>query len=211
MHARSGQVLVEIVIASVILMVVSLAITQVITASLRAVDQTMNRGAATFLGSEQAEAVRAVAREDWHNISNLATGTSNTYDASQSGGKWVLTSGSATTSLNNIVYTYSLYFSDVYRASSSDTATGDISSGGYYDPSTVKETFNITWNDPTGADESFSQVLYLARYLNTLYTQTDWSGGTIGDATVTAATTTFATSTSVDTSSTSGSFQLQAQ
>ena len=68
----------------------------------------------------------------------------------------------------------------------------------------------ITWNPPgLGGSQEFSQEAFISRYTNAIYAQTDWSGGSVGEQTVTAATTTFATSTNVDFASTTGSIKLQ--
>jgi Tfp pilus assembly protein PilV len=211
---QTGQVLVEIMVASVLLLFISLGIVEVLSTSARSIDQTMNQVVAVFLGQEEGEALRAISREDWHFITNLATSSSNTYFATSSSGKWATTSGNEAVVLNSISYTRSFYLSDVYRSTSSATSTGDIvGSGGYYDPSTSKATIQISWTDPgTGASNTFNQTLYVSRYLNTTFAQTDWSGGGLDtEATTAVATTTFTTSTGIDYASTTGSILLQPQ
>jgi hypothetical protein len=199
---------VEIIIISLVIIMVSLAITQVISSSVRGVDQTMSQQPAVYLSRETTEVLRAVAMEDWHNISDLATGTASLYYPAITGGKWVATTGTEAVSLNNATYTRSFYLTDVYRA----TSTGDVTStGGYWDPSTVKVNSQVTWTDTWGAAESFLQAEYLSRFLNQTYPQTDWSGGAVGEVVTTATTTTFATSDNLDFSGAPGSVQLNAQ
>jgi len=205
---------VEIIIMSLVIIMVSLAITQVVSSSLRGVDQTMSQGTAVFLSHETTEALRAVAEENWHTVSNLATGTANRYYPTVSGGKWTVTAGTEGLSLNNATYTRSFYLSDVYRSTSTSPGqpAGIVSStDGYWDPSTTKVTSWVTWVDPLGNAQSFSQVEYLSRFLNQVYPQTDWSGGSVGEVVTSDTTSTFATSSGVDTTSTPGSLQLLTQ
>lgn len=203
---KNGQVLVEILVASLILVLVSLSVASISSISLRAVPQTRAAGAGAFLAKEELEALRAIAREDWHNISGLATSTA--YFTTTSAGKWIVygSAGTATTPLNNITYIHSFSLSPIYRS----TSTGDIvTSGGYYDPSTLKATITVSWTDLEGTSDSSSQTIYLSRFLNNVYTQTDWSTGPVGEQVVTSATTTFATSSSVDYTSSTGAIILQ--
>jgi len=208
MKSRSGQIIIEVMVAAIVIIMVSLAISELINSSVRATEASNANGTATFLSGEMIDATRAVAREDWHNISSLATSSSNLYHPVVSGGKWTLAAGSASVPLNSITYTTATYFTDVYRS----TSTGDIvSTGGYYDPSTIKVNASVTWLDTLNNQLSFSQVEYLSRYYNQTYAQTDWSGGSAGDVVVSAATTTFSTSTNIDSTSTAGSLQLVTQ
>ncbi len=208
MKPSSGQVLIEVIIAALVIIMVSLAITQLISTSLRGADTTMAEATATFLSGEIADAARAIAREDWHNMSNLATGSANTYYASTTGGKWITAAGTQNVSLNSITYNRYFYATDAYRS----TSTGDIVlSGGYYDPSTVKININTAWNNSLGIGLTLSQAEYLSRYLNQTFAQTDWSGAPVGEVTTSVTTTTFATSSNIDVTSTVGSVQLSVQ
>jgi len=208
MKPSSGQILIEVIVAALVIIMVSLAISELINTSIKSTETAMAQASATFLSGESVDAVRAVAREDWHAISNLSTTTSNTYYPVVAGGKWTITAGSQSVVLNGITYARSFTLSDIYRS----TSTGNIvSAGGYYDPSTVKVTSNIAWTDNFNHNLSFSQVQYISRYLNQIYSQTDWSGGFVGETVTTGATTSFATSTSLDTTSTPGSVQLSTQ
>lgn len=208
MKSSNGQILVEIIIVSLIVIFISLSVTQIISSSLKGVSKSMSQSPAVFLGRETAEAVRAISKEDWHNISGLATSSANKYSAIISGGKWATSTGIENITLNNIAYSRYFFIDDVYRS----TSTGDIvSGGGYYDPSTVKINIVVNWTDLQGASQNFSQVVYFSRGLNQTYSQTDWSGGSTGEVVITGATTTFATSSNIDYSTTTGSIQLTGQ
>ena len=203
-----GQILVEIIIVSLIVIFISLSVTQIISSSLKGVSKSKDQNSGVFLARESAEAVKAISKEDWHNISNLATSSANKYFPLISGGKWTASAGTENISLNSLTYNRYFYVDDVYRS----TSTGDIvSSGGYYDPSTAKINIVVNWTDKDGAGQSFSQVVYFSRILNQTYGQTDWSGGSVGEAVVTGATTTFATSSNIDYTVTAGSIQLTGQ
>lgn len=205
---ENGQILVEIILVSLIVIFVSLSVTQIISSSLKGVSKSMSQSPAVFLSREVAEAVRAISKEDWHNISNLSTSSVNKYFPSITGGKWVTNNGTENVSLNSITYNRYFFIDDVYRS----TSTGDIvSSGGYYDPSTAKINIVATWTDKDGASQNFSQVVYFGRNLNNTYAQTDWSGGSAGEQVITGATTTFATSSNIDYTTTTGSIQLTGQ
>ena len=204
----NGQILVEIILVSLIVIFVSLSVTQIISSSLKGVNKSMSQSPAVFLGRETAEAVRAIVKEDWHNIGNLATSSANKYFPAISGGKWATSTGIENISLNSITYSRYFFIDDIYRS----TSTGDIvSTGGYYDPSTAKINIVVNWTDKDGAGQNFSQVVYFSRSLNNTYAQTDWSGGSAGEAVVTGATTTFATSSNIDYTTTTGSIQLTGQ
>lgn len=209
MNASSGQVLIEIIVAFLILILVGIGLAETVGVSSQGVSSSKAKVAGVYLGEEEAEALRAVALEDWYNISNLATSSGNLYHtatSSTSSAKWVTASNSETVTLNSIQYTRSFYLDDVYRS----TSTGNIiSSGGYYDPSTIKVTVKVQW-PVAGGTQLFTKAEYLSRYLNDIYTQTDWSGGAVGEASTSAATTSFATSSGID-AGTAGSIQLLVQ
>lgn len=213
MRSTAGQVLLEILIAFLILIFFGLAVFGIVTASLRGVRSSMDHVTAVFLAQETTEALRMIALEDWQNITNLATSSSNHYFATTSVDcdiddcKWIATSSDETILMNNLTYTRWFHLDDVYRS----TSTGVIvSSGGYYDPSVIKATVHVRWTI-SGTTNTYSKVVYYSRFKNNLYTQTDWSGGAVGEASTTQATTTFTTSTGVDSTSTTGSILLELQ
>jgi type II secretory pathway pseudopilin PulG len=203
-----GQILIEVIIASAIIALVAGGIVALLQVSSRGISQTREKTAAAFLIQEEIEAMRAISRENWLNIANLATGSANHYYATTSAGKWVIATGDETVTLNNIAYTRYAWFDDVYR---SETDGSIVGSGGYFDPSTKKMTARVIWTTPPGMSNDSMQNIYLSRFLNETYGQTDWSGGAVGDVVATTTTTTFATSSSIDYSSATGSIKLQQQ
>lgn len=201
----SGQVLVEIIIASLVIITISVGIAQVLTTSIRGVKSSATQTAASFLARETSDAARAISKEDWHNVSDMATSSSNKYYPAISGGKWAATAGTENIALNGIVYTRSFYLDDVYRSTSTKEIT---SSGGYLDPSTMKVSIAVIWTEQDGSGQTFTQSFYVSRFMNQVYPQTDWSGGATGEQTTTGATTNFATSSNINYSSTTGSIEL---
>lgn len=195
MKFRIGQILIEVIIAGLIIIFVSLAVMQAIQTSLRSVDQTLSKTAGVFLSREVTESVRAIVKDNWHNISALATSSANTYFATTSAGAWATSTGSETVSLNNISYTRYFYVGDVKRS----VTTNEITDGvGYLDSSTKKITTEVSWTDTSGVPGFFSQVFYLSRFINDTFPQQDWSGGPKTLSVITTQTTTFETATSVD-------------
>lgn len=198
----------EILIASVIFIFVSLSIATVTSVSLRAVPQSRVGVAGAFLAKEEIEAVRAISREDWHTLGNLTLGTAY-YTTTSVTSSWVVApAGKESVSLNDLTYERWFVLSAVYRS----TSTGDIvASGGFYDPSTFLATVTVSSTDSRATNDLETQTLYLSRFLNNVYTQTDWTNGPVGEVVVTAATTTFATSSNIDYTSSTGSIILQQQ
>ncbi|MDI6734466.1 MAG: hypothetical protein QMD50_03210 [Patescibacteria group bacterium] len=211
---NTGQILLEIIIAGLLVIFVTLAITQAISSSIRGIDMSIVETTAVFLSQEEVEAMRAITKEDWHNIVGLATSSANKYIATTTASRWVVasTTDGEIISLNNINYTRYFYLDEVYRSSTS-TIVASSTPGGVYDPSTIKVTTYVGWtNNNSGESDVFSQVFYATRVINEVYNQTDWSGGGVGAQVIPYSqnTTTFATSTSVNFSAT-GTIRLQTQ
>ncbi len=210
LSSDSGQILIEVIIATVVIALVAAGVTQVVTQSLRATQRAGSQNTAVLLAAETGEALRIIAKEDWHTIMDLATSSVNIYHPVISDGKWATSTGAESVVLNNITYARSFYVDEVFRAA----GTGDIDPNGeYHDPSTAKIVSIVTWSDVSGTTLSFSKDIYLSRFLNTTYAQTDWVGGSIGEQLISAgtATTTFATSSGIDNSSVTGSVRLSPQ
>lgn len=202
---RGGQILVELIVGVTIILFVGVSIAFTIATSIRASEDARAKTTALFLSQEVAESVRAFTLEDWNNIDSLATSSANLYFATTSANAWTWATGTEVVSLNNIQYSRNFWSDEVYRS----TSTGDIGdSGGFYDPSTRKISVKLTWAAQGLGNSEFSHVFYVSRYLNAIFSQTDWSGGSAGEAVVTSATTTFATSTGINYASTTGSLKL---
>jgi hypothetical protein len=97
---------------------------------------------------------------------------------------------------NAPIYTRYFYLSDVYR-----TGGNIVTSGGTYDPSTKLAT--VVYQLPSGATSSFAE--YLTRHGQTIYDETDWSGGPGANGPATTTNNLFSTSSGVSFSTTTGS------
>lgn len=203
--SQKGQILIELIVGVTIILFVGVSIAFSIATSIRGSEDARAKSTSLFLAQETAEGVRAFTLEDWNSLDGLATSSVNLYFTTTSANKWTWVTGTEVVSLNGIQYTRYFWSDEVYRS----TSTGDIgSSGGFYDPSTRKVSVKLTWSTQGLGNGQFAYVFYVSRYLNTIFSQTDWSGGIAGEAVVTSATTTFATSTGVNSASTTGSLKL---
>ena len=101
------------------------------------------------------------------------------------------------------IYTRYFYLDDVGR----DVSDALLSSGGTNDPSTKKTTVVYGW--PNGPTSSFS--MYLTRFRNNVFDQTDWSGGPGQEGPATTTNSGFSTSTQIYYSTTTGSIIINFQ
>ena len=201
---RRGQAVIEVLIALLLTVLVSLAASEVMGSTVRGGAYASSKTGAAFLAYEATEAVRAIST-DWVSFSELMR--SAEYHPIVADSRWEAAPGSETISLNNAAYTRSFSLLDVYR----DEATGDIVSvPGYRDPSTLRVTVRVNWKDTFETPQEFTQAFFLTRFRNDVFPQTDWSAGAMGETVVGATTTTsgFATSSDVDFSTVPGSVRL---
>lgn len=101
---------------------------------------------------------------------------------------------------NSNIFKRYFYVENVCRsnnASSSITGVSPCADGSIDDPSTQKSTINVTW--PTSLSEG-SVVFYdyITRWKNSVFQQTDWSGGSGTDGPFTEPSSGFSTSSNVD-------------
>ncbi len=104
---------------------------------------------------------------------------------------------------NAAIYTRYFYLDAVGR----DVSDALLSSGGTNDPSTKKLSVVYGWlNGPTS---TFS--MYLTRFRNNVFDQTDWSGGSGQEGPATTTNSSFSTSTKIYHSTTTGSIIINFQ
>ena len=155
---KSGQSLVELLIALAITAIVLPALLTGLLASRDGRAQQTQRVEAITKLKQLQDAVRSIRNQGWTNLP-----ANGTYHPTLSGTNWTLTNGSDT--VNG--FTRQVLVEDVNR----DPATGAIvSSGGTRDPSSKKVTITISWSSPLST--SISSTLYLTRYMdNLVYSQ----------------------------------------
>ena len=151
-----GFSLVEVVIASSILLLVGLSLvgtlSQSTVLSLRALRATQG----SFLLEEGGEAVKSLRDNSWTNISGFSTSTTYYLSFSTSTRAW-----SATTTNPGLIlgaFTRSFTISSVSRDANSDIVT----SGGTNDTGTRKATINVSWPVGTGTTVSKNLDIYIS-------------------------------------------------
>ena len=146
--------------------------------------------------------VRVWSEANWNNVLTLSTGTSYQYYIVTSSSPYTATSGIQSIVIATNTYTTYFYLVDVYRDSVGDATTA--SSGNTYDPST-KQIFAV-YNWTRGVTGTIST--YITRNNNTVFYQTDWSGGASSTAVVTSTGNQFGASSNIDYTTSTGSLYV---
>ncbi len=162
-----GAFLLELLIVIALLGIILGVSAQAVYVSMHSGKVSGERDVAMGLASEALEAVRGVTDEKWHNIFNLTKST-QAYYATITDSRWTIATGTATTTLNNSLYTTSIIINNVSR----DESTRLIDTGANYDPSTQKVTVTVSWTggDPVAISD------YFFRWKNKVTNQTSWTG-----------------------------------
>jgi Tfp pilus assembly protein PilV len=136
-NSNRGFLMVEVVIATAIIITFVLVALSVASKSVSFAHETVHLTQTSFLLEEGAEAVRIARDNDWTNISNLVPAT--IYFPTFAGGTWTL----STTPSQVGIFTRSVTVSAVNR----NQITGDISSIGLNDPGTKLVNINVSWQE----------------------------------------------------------------
>jgi type II secretory pathway pseudopilin PulG len=169
---RSGQSLIELLVAMGLISILLPAILSGIIASRGGRAQNEQRITAVELLKDTQEAVRSIHARDWTLIQN-----NGTYHPEISGENWVLAVGSNTQN----GFTTAVVIDDVYR----DVSGAIVTSGGILDPSTKEVFVTVSWNTPFAS--SISSTNYLTRFVNDVDVQTtvaDFTPGASNAATM---------------------------
>lgn len=175
MNKQSGQLLLEILIAVVVIVAIAGLGAQLVLVGERSNEITGDKDTALKLVEETFEAIRGIATENWISVYGVNKGSGNLYHPEQPSGKWVLVSASQVVTINGIGYTRSLYIENVNR----DASKNIVLTGGTDDPSTQKVVVSVSW--PNGETVTGSE--YVTRWRGKGCVQTDWTtgGGAISD------------------------------
>lgn len=148
----SGFMMVEILIATSIMLVIVLASMSVVQKGIVVSEQSLGTTQASYLLEEGGEVVRILRDNAWTNISNLSIGT--TYYPTYSSNAWTMS-----TTPNQIDnFTRTVVVSSVNR----DANTGAIvSNGGTLDTGTKLITVNVSWQE-NGKNMSKSLSFYIS-------------------------------------------------
>ncbi len=150
MHKKSGQSLIELLIAIGLTAILLPALLTAIVASSEGKAQSQQRTEATNLQKEAEEALRTIREANWQQIN-----TNGTYHPVVSEPIWTLAPGPE--DING--YTRKIEIQDAQR----DT-NGNIASSGTVDPSTKKITTTVSWTTPINSQ--VDSTAYFSRYLS---------------------------------------------
>lgn len=136
---KTGMSLVEVVIGSAIVLLMSAVLVSANVAYFKTSRSNLKTIKATYLIEEGIEAVNFIKNSDWNNLGNVNTN----YYLIWTGDSW-----SATTTINYIDQIYERKFAteNVNRDSNDDI----VLSGGTIDPNTRKLTVQVSWVDTSG-------------------------------------------------------------
>lgn len=168
-HRCGGQSLVELLIAlalGVLVMLTAFAMIRFLV-RLSSYDPIAQTGA--FLARETAHGGTALAEGSWNAIASLPVGE---HHIATSTAGFIVLSGTATSSMNGIVYTRSFTVSPVAR----DGADAIVSIGGTDDSATKKIKATVSWSY---GGQTYSEAVerYVARTGSEVIVQTEWVGG----------------------------------
>lgn len=201
LSARRGQSLVEILIALVVGSIFIISATSIIVPSLRSNTHVNRIQAAAALGKELLENARVSSEADWHIMYGLNKGSLNHYHLTTGTSPFAVVAGDEDISLSTTTYTRYFYVDNVGR----DAGDNILSSGGADDPSTQKITVVYSWAG--GASNSIA--MYLTRFGNNSFDQTDWSGGPGQNGPITSVNSRFSASSQIDYASITGSIVIE--
>ncbi len=207
-NRRSGQSLIEIIIGLGIGSALIGAAVVAIVFMLRSGAVNQKFQVASGLNREMLDKIRTVQTAKWNNLYTLnPKGLNNApywVDFNVNNG-FIFLSGTTSTVIEGVTYTRFFYVENVNR----DASGNIVDTGGDEDPSTQKVTAYVTW--PTGSTNAELKVAdYVTRWENSVFQQTDWSGGATnnnGDV-VSEPNNKFTNSTNIDSASTPGSIKI---
>jgi len=199
-----AQLLLELLVAISVFSMVAFVLIGSINTTLQSDKYSREYSTASGLLSGLQERARSLSASDWHSIYDVTKGpcsdTSCHYKIVESTStQWEIQQGEETLTLNGINYICYVVVYNVER----DGSGNIVDSGGTIDPLTQKVTAYVSWANKT---KEVSE--YVSRSYEEVNTQTDWSGGPVGDEITSQVTSTFATSSYIDYSSTSGQIEL---
>ena len=198
--SRSGQSVIEVLVASAIAVVLITGAIVIIAPTLQGSRASTTRSISVGRAMELIENVRTWSESDWSRILALSTSTSSLYYLSTSTSPFTVQSGTESLQLSTTSYTRYFFLGDVYR----DTSGAVVASGGTYDASTKKITVVYSLHN----NATTSMVTYVTRYASRVIYQTDWSGGGNVEGPATSTANTFATSSNVNVVTSTGSMYI---
>ena len=155
-NLNTGLTLVEVIIASAIILFFLLALFTVHNTYLKMAFSSTKMVKSAYLAEEAIEVVRFTRDSSWNtNIQTLDTGVD--YSLVFESGVWVATTSNI---FIDDIFERRVVFSEVYRNSSSEI----VSSGGSIDPNTRMVTVTVAWKNGTA-----TTTKSISTYLTNLY------------------------------------------
>lgn len=141
-NKKSGFSLVEVVVASAIISIITFSIVSAGQKGLVLSQRAMHQTQASYLLEEGAEAVKTIRDTSWATISALTVGTTYYLAFNTSTNTWSL---STTNNTIDGFFTRKIQFADVYR-----DVNDDIASTGTLDSRTKKVDVTLSWPSDGG-------------------------------------------------------------
>lgn len=198
---KSGQSLIEILVASAVGVVILGAIVGIIVSALQLQSVAGNIQVASTLAGELMENVRAWSKSEWAgSVNSIATST-NYHLSSSSPFTAIL--GQEMIAIATSTYVRYFSLADVYRNPTLDQGIDELG-GGIFDPSTKRVT--ISYSGPRVSTRTI--VFYITRNKNNVTIQSDWSGGPNEPGPIAIPSSRFETSTNIDYATRTGSILI---
>jgi len=173
---KSGQSLIEVLIAMAIGTITILAAVTVLTLMLRVGEQDAFFQTATFLEQELVDNLLVTVERDWQEVAGTVSDKKYYLATTTDEGVFEIKEeeDGKIVNIDNKDYIYYIELDPVKRDSN-----GAISDSGSNDPSTKKVKVTVTWKFQ-GDDEISVINKYVTRSKNRVFRQTNWSGGPTG-------------------------------
>lgn len=181
---NNGQILIEIILATLIGTMIIGAAASLIVASQKSSQISEQKNTAVLLAQEAVESLKSIVENNWHWIflppdgagdKDASKGDGNNYCLKIDGvnNTWTLASNPTDCDIdvNGIIYTRTINIYNVSREDNDDENI--INPGGVEDSSTQKVRIKVSY--PSGEDIIVEK--YLTRWRNEIFIQSDWSGG----------------------------------
>lgn len=166
----AGQSLLEVIIALAVGTITILAAITALSLVLRIGSQDILLQKATFLEQNTIDNLTVTVERDWQQIANTTEGQNYRLATTSSQGLFTISAGTNIITIEEVAYMTFFRVSSVTRDSSGKLASGAN------DPSTKKVDVFVTWLF-RGETATSTVIKYVTRTRNSVFRQTDWSGG----------------------------------
>ncbi|MBW6441173.1 hypothetical protein K0B03_04070 [Patescibacteria group bacterium] len=180
---ENGQILIEIILATLIGTMILGAAASLIIANQKSNQISQQRDVAIYLAQEGVASLKSINENNWHWIylppdgtgnKDTSKGTANDYclKVDNLNHEWILTNElpDCDINVNGVTYNRKINIENVARVTIDDSIT---TNGGVDDPSSQKVTMTISYQ--MGKDIIIEQ--YLTRWRNQIFIQSNWAGG----------------------------------